>query len=172
MADINSLLAKARPQERTVRVVVDGALASAYAAADHAHKLALSAQASAPQGAPSLGGDPVVSEFSAAVDSASAALDAARAALEAGMDSFVMRYPGHEKWADLQAANPPRPDHPEDGAWNDATFAPAAIAVCCVDPVMTADEASQLLSVLSMTDRSSLFGCALEVSVGAVSVPR
>ena len=175
MASIADLLAKAKPQERTVRVVVDGTLASAFIVADHAQQLAVAALVTAERdssSATSLGGDPATVELRVAVDVATAATEAARAALDAGMDTFTIQFPGYAAWADLQAAHPPRPGKPEDVAWNDVTFVPASIALGCVDPVMTGDDAAQLLAVMSIADRSALFKCVLEASIGAVSVPR
>lgn len=76
----------------------------------------------------------------------------------------------------------PRPDFralveahgPEKGSsarWNEETFAPALIAACCVDPVMTIEQAETVWSTWSEAATFLLFSKAWDVNEGKVKVP-
>lgn len=61
---------------------------------------------------------------------------------------FVFRAMGRKAWRDLVAGHPPTPEQRKAGAdFNPATFPPAAMAACCIDPVgVDFDELAQLVT--------------------------
>lgn len=103
-----------------------------------------------------------------------APLEAELAALEAEADlvsaEFTFQELPRPEFRKLIAANPPEPG----GAvtrWNEDTFAPALVAACCIDPVMTLEQAETIWASWSEATTFLLFGKAWEVNEGKVKVP-
>lgn len=73
-------------------------------------------------------------------------------------------------WSDLVAAHPPQPG--TSGLFDPATFAPAAIVACCVDPVMSAQEYAELAEHLTVAQEDALFEGVWRINTtGAAAVP-
>lgn len=75
---------------------------------------------------------------------------------------------GDKAWSDLHAAHP---SSEKGQAWDPVTFAPALIAACAVDPVMTADQVLELFDVLNAAQRDQLFQGAYDVNTEAAGIP-
>jgi hypothetical protein len=154
VADLDSVLAAARPRESLVTLCVAGDLAGEYEAAK---ERLIDAQ----RGATSLDGSPEAREIAAQMVDLEARMEAA---------TFTFRFRGlsHREWSDLLAQHPsPRPGE----AFDSATFAPALVSAAAVDPAMTLAQAEQLLGSLSDAGADRLFDAAWRASRGDVSVP-
>jgi len=73
-------------------------------------------------------------------------------------------------WSDLLAKHPPRKE-PKEQQFNEATFMPALLAACCVEPVMTLDQATELLGMVSDGQAVTLFNGAWHVNEEQSSIP-
>ncbi|MGK4583485.1 hypothetical protein [Kitasatospora sp. HPMI-4] len=82
---------------------------------------------------------------------------------------FTVRALPARAWSDLLAAHPPRPGAEE--RFNIETFPAAAIAACCIDPVMTGAEYAELAQVLTAAQEDELFDAVWRVNTQAASVP-
>lgn len=81
---------------------------------------------------------------------------------------FHFRALGAKAYSDLVAAHPPKvAGHLFDGA----TFFPALIAACCVEPAMTVEDYEQLAEVLNEGQRSELETTAWQVNDQSTAVP-
>ncbi|NXY93500.1 hypothetical protein HYE82_03565 [Streptomyces sp. BR123] len=93
---------------------------------------------------------------------------AARAAVQASETEFRFEALGDRDWSDLIAAHPAK----EKGqAFDPETFAPALIATCAVDPVMSVDQVRELFDVLNHAQRDTLWQGAFDVNTEATGIP-
>ncbi len=86
--------------------------------------------------------------------------------------TFRVRALPRSKWSDLMAQHPPRKDR-DDGDVNWDTFPVAAIAACCVEPELTAEQSRQLADeTLTQGQFDALFIAVRTVNVsGGADVP-
>jgi hypothetical protein len=89
--------------------------------------------------------------------------------IDANRAEFRLRALPAKAWSDLLAAHPPA--HGEDAHFNVATFPGAAIAACCLDPVMTAAEYTELAQVLTGGQEDELFDAVWRINTRSASVP-
>jgi len=89
-------------------------------------------------------------------------LAAVRAELEDNRSEFLIRALPARQWSDLLAKHAPKSDASQ--LFDVDTFPQAAIAACCVDPVMTADEYAELAQVLTGAQESELFDAVWRVN--------
>jgi len=148
VTDIGTVLGALSPREQSVRVCVSG---EAVAGLERAQELARSARRSKKN-----------------VAAADAAVAEARAAVEAATFTFTFRAIGARERSDLIAAHP---SQAEGEAWNADTLPPALVAACCADPVMSPEQAADLMNALSEGDRAALFGAAWSVNYDRSPVP-
>lgn len=87
---------------------------------------------------------------------------------------FVFRGLPAKQYRDLVEAHPPRKDNDLDAAFGAdmSTFPVALIAACCVDPVMTVEQATQLADVLTEGQLMTMFTCAVGLNRSQVDVPK
>lgn len=86
------------------------------------------------------------------VTALSAELDRLEAQIVDETVDMRFKSPGRVKYEALLLAHPPTPEqnvesqatHGDDAPYNAETFAPALIALCCIDPVMTEEEVAIL----------------------------
>lgn len=95
-------------------------------------------------------------------------IEAARARMRKAEVEFKFRALGDKAWSDLVAAHPSKNKHE---AWDPETFPKALLSVCCVDPVMTADQVGELFEVLNEGQRGELVQAAYDVNAEATSIP-
>lgn len=89
--------------------------------------------------------------------------DDIRARMRAASTDFHFKALGHTAFSNLLAEHPA--DSDTSGVpYNPATFLPTLLAACCTDPVMTVDEALQLLGLLNDGQAQELFNAALRVN--------
>jgi len=102
------------------------------------------------------------------------ALEAELAALEEEADlvsaEFTFQELPRPEYRKLIAAHPPVPGGPST-RWNEDTFAPVLVAACCIDPVMTVEQAETIWATWSEATTFLLFGKAWEVNEGKVKIP-
>lgn len=73
------------------------------------------------------------------------------------------------EWSDLLAKHPAREGQAE--LFNPQTLPPVLIPMCCVDPVMSAEQYARLVTKLNASQRNSLFNAAWDANSTATSVP-
>lgn len=106
---------------------------------------------------------------------------AAEEAVRASTAWFVFRKPtpqGRKRYEKLVDAHPPTEEQiaeataegREKPPYNSETFAPALISFACAEPVLTIEEATELLEDWSFTECAELFSAALAVCTGRRSV--
>lgn len=81
---------------------------------------------------------------------------------------------GAKAYDKLAAKHPPTAEQRLEGnSFNTETFAPALIAACCVDPIMSEAEAKQLWNsdTWSRGDRLSIYRAAVEVNNTGMDIP-
>jgi hypothetical protein len=74
-------------------------------------------------------------------------------------------------WSDLVAKHPPRKGV-DDGATNGETFGIAVLAACAVDPIMSEDQAGQLVDAMTNGQWSDLQTILANLNNGSVEVPK
>jgi hypothetical protein len=79
---------------------------------------------------------------------------------------FRVQSVGARVWRDLVADHPPPPDDFEAFRWNNETFQPAALALCCVDPVMSIEQADELANKLTDKQWQKIITAVLVVNIG------
>jgi len=89
-------------------------------------------------------------------------LSAVRAELEENRAEFLIRALPSRQWSDLLARHPSKGDAGQ--LFDIETFPQAAIAACCVDPAMTADEYAELSQVLTGAQEAELFDAVWRVN--------
>ncbi|MFJ3201020.1 hypothetical protein [Streptomyces sp. NPDC086989] len=93
---------------------------------------------------------------------------AAREAVRASETEFRFEALGDRAWSDLIAAHPPKE---KGNAFDPETFAPALIAACAIDPVMSVDQVKELFDVLNHAQRDVLWQGAFDVNTEATGIP-
>jgi hypothetical protein len=101
--------------------------------------------------------------------------------LEEHYIEFRFRALSRKGWQDLLAAHPPTKEQVKAdsrASFNPDTFPAAAIAACCVDPVLTVEQAQALESgvdgVGGLTDSqfNELFNTCVRANVGGLAAPK
>jgi hypothetical protein len=150
MPDIADILARAVPRERTVAVCLAGDLAG------EADRLQGELESFADGWQAASMGD--VDPRAAIVQR----IQAVREEMRARSVEFQFRALGHIAYSGLIAAHPAVVESAEP--YDPASFLPALLASCCIDPVMTAQQAVQLLDMLNDGQARELFAAALAVN--------
>lgn len=95
--------------------------------------------------------------------------------LEAEMEQHTapirLRALTHRALSDLVAAHPPREDK-DDGAFNTDTFGVALLAACAIDPVMSEEQAGQLVDGLTHGQWDDAFNTLWSLNRSSVDVPK
>jgi hypothetical protein len=81
---------------------------------------------------------------------------------------FLLQSLGDKAWSDMVAAHP---SADKNQIWDPETFPKAALIACCIDPVMTAEQAEELFAVLNQGQREELLAAAYEVNADATAIP-
>jgi hypothetical protein len=156
MPDITDILKRAKPRESTITVYLAGDEAAEIERLEH--QLTELSDTWEPDSLASVNpGEKIAKQ-----------IGAARQRMQKSGVEFRMRALGAQAWSDLVAAHPPKD---QAQAWDPATFPRALVSSCCVDPVMTAEQADDLFEVLNQGQRSALMQAAFEVNAEATSVP-
>ncbi|MFB6977685.1 hypothetical protein [Streptomyces scopuliridis] len=95
-------------------------------------------------------------------------IKAVREQMKEAETEFRFRAVGDKAWSDLVAAHP---SANKNEGWDPATFPKALVSACCVDPVMTPEQAEQLFEVLNEGQRTELMQGAYDVNAEATSIP-
>lgn len=149
MADIASILKRAKPRERTVRLCLAGDLAG-EAERLQAEITRVSAEEWEPTSIADTHPARPLAEQLAKVNKR----------IDASAVQFRFRYIGDRAYSDLLAAHPS--ENP-DQAFDSDSFPRALIAACCIDPVMTVDQVAALFEVLTQGQIKDLFDAAWDV---------
>lgn len=160
MADIEDILSRAKARETSVDVCLAGDLL-----AEHQHlvaELERAAHEHENRAARSL------ADENPAVPLAGRIRDLETQIADATV-SFRFRALPRSKYRALEAAHPGRDGKAE--AWNPDTFAPALIAACSVDPVMSDADVARLLDTLNAGQTEALFEGAWTACNEAPKVP-
>lgn len=150
MPDITDILAKATPRERTVAVCLAGDLAG------EVDQLQAELEQAADGWQPASMGD--VDPRLELVQR----IEAAREQMRDASVGFRLVALGHTAYSNLIAEHP-APAGSTD-PYDPASFLPALLAACCADPVMTPEQALQLLGLLNDGQARELFAAALAVN--------
>jgi hypothetical protein len=140
--DFEELLAKKRPTTVDVALALDADVAEAHATALAAYEVAKAVSVD----------NPDQKSAAAALRDAEAALEDAEAAAAESVVTFRFQGLGRSNWDALVDEHPAtreqkdkaRKDNASVPVWNEDTFAPALVAACCIDPVMSYEQAQQL----------------------------
>jgi hypothetical protein len=95
-------------------------------------------------------------------------IKAARERIAKSAVEFQFRALGDKAWSDLIAAHPSKQEGQD---YDPETFPRALVSACCVDPVMTAEQADALFEVLNVGQRNELMNGAFDVNAAATSIP-
>jgi hypothetical protein len=155
MPDIKDILAKARPREHTVRICLAGDVAAEVERLE----AELAATSSWQQQS--------IADAHPGIEIAEQ-IKEARERMTAAEVPFTFRALGAKAWSDLVAEHPS--DKPDE-AWDDESLAPALVAACSVDPVMTPDDVEALWEQLNLGQRQELINAAWSVNGEATTVP-
>ncbi|MFB6873765.1 hypothetical protein [Streptomyces sp. NPDC056323] len=156
MPDIKALLAKAKPRERTVKVMLDGQLAGEIERLE-AELLEVSGEWEPADLAEEHPGRKI-----------SAQIAKLREKARASEAVFLLRNIGDEKYSSLLAEHPST--DPNEG-FDSVTFPRALISASCVDPVMTEDDVKALFEVITQGQIKDLFDAAWDVHNSSGLVP-
>lgn len=156
MPDIKALLAKAKPRERTVKVMLDGATAGEIEGLE-AELLEVSEDWQPSDLAEEHPGRGIAARIAELREKA-----------RESEAEFRFRYIGDEEYSSLLAAHP---STSKEELFDSESFPRALIAASCVDPVMTADEAKELFKVINQGQIQRLFDAAWDVHNAAGLVP-
>ncbi|MFD7609721.1 hypothetical protein [Streptomyces sp. NPDC059828] len=155
-SNIEDILKRAKPRERTVKVCIAGDLAGEVERLEE--ELAQVAEDWQPQNLAEAHPGREISERIAAL----------RAQMRESEVPFLLRYIGDEKYSSLVAAHPS--EDPKE-LFDSDTFPRALIAACCVDPVMTEEQAKELFEVITQGQIKDLFDAAWDVHNSSGIVP-
>lgn len=108
-------------------------------------------------------------------------LSSAEEAVRESTATFLIRKPspkGRKRYEALVEAHPPTDEQvakaKEDGQdrpqYDAETFAPALLSMCCAEPLLTVEEATDLFEDWSITECSELFSACLAVCNGRRTV--
>jgi hypothetical protein len=156
MPNIKELLAKAKPRERTVKILLDGVIAGEIERLE-AELLEVS-QDWQPQD---------LTETHPARDISTKIVELREQAKEAEGE-FTFRYIGDEEYSSLMASHP---SLNKEELFDSGTFPRALIAASCVSPAMTADETRELFKVINQGEIQKLFDAAWDVHNSAGLIP-
>ncbi|TXS35716.1 hypothetical protein [Streptomyces sp. OR43] len=156
MPDIKALLAKAKPRERTVKIMLDGALAGEI------ERLEAELVEASEDWQPS---DLTESHPGGVIAQQIAELREKAREAEA---EFKFRYIGDEEYSSLLAAHP---STSKEELFDSDSFPRALIAASCVDPVMTVDDTKDLFKVINQGQIQALFDAAWDVHNSSSLVP-
>lgn len=158
--EIADIMAKAFPAKRTVRIAVRGDLIERIEDLNEQWEAAVQRDMAADR--------LVGNEAPALYDELVQATEEA----EAEKVTFSVQSIGKD-WGRLVRQHPPTDDEMVEGwKWNLETFPPAALAACCLDPVMTDGEAAGLIEVLREGEFEKLFGAVLALNLMGDLVPK
>ncbi len=155
MPDIKDILAQATPREHTVRICLAGDVAA------EVERLEADLAATSSWQQQSL------AEANPGIEIAERIKDA-RERMQAAEVPFTFRALGDKAWSDLVAEHPGKTP---DEAWDDETLAPALVAACAIDPVMTPKDVDALFETLNLGQRQELINAAWSVNSEGTSVP-
>lgn len=96
-------------------------------------------------------------------------IDAARQRVREASVDFRFRALGHRGYSDLLAAHPAPEGSKEP--YDAATFLPAVLAACCVEPSLTPVQVERLLDVVNDGTARVLFATALSVNEEPSPIP-
>lgn len=97
-----------------------------------------------------------------------AELDDLIAQMKAAEVEFQFRAVSHQALSDLKAEEPPRND---DEAWNSDTLPVRLVAMSCVSPAMSLEQAQALFDIVNTQQRSELFTAAYQANHAATQIP-
>ncbi|MET9479881.1 hypothetical protein [Streptomyces sp. NPDC006638] len=95
-------------------------------------------------------------------------IQAVRTRMKKGETEFRFQALGDKAWSDLVAAHPSAKEHE---TWDPDTFPKALVSTCCVDPVMTPEQAAELFEVLNEGQREEITQAAYDVNAQVTTVP-
>ncbi|MGW1160360.1 hypothetical protein ACWD48_19510 [Streptomyces sp. NPDC002519] len=156
MPDISELLASASPRDTTVRVCLAG---------DAAGELEALEQELGELGEwqpTSLGQANPAYELQER-------LEAARRRVREASVEFKFRALGHRAYSNLLAVHPAPEGSKEP--YDAATFLPAVLAACCIEPALTPAQVDRLLDVVNDGTARTLFAKALAVNEEPSPIP-
>ncbi|WP_432136835.1 hypothetical protein [Streptomyces sp. bgisy154] len=156
MTDISDVLKRAKPRERTVELCIAGDVAAEVERLE-AELARVSADWRPDSLAANHPGEAIAKKIAAA-----------RERMREAEVPFTFRALGAKAWSDLVAQHPAKT---EGQAFDPETFSPALLAACCVDPVMTVDQVTELLEVLNTGQVQELVDAAYEVNTESTAVP-
>jgi hypothetical protein len=148
MPSIEEILKQASPRQRTVPVCIRGDLAS------EVEHLAEQMSRATKEWEPTSIADEHPGRRIAAE------LKAAQEAVKAAEVPFVLQFIGDRAYSDLLAEHPS--DNPNE-LFDERTFPKALIVASCVDPKMTAEQATELFEKINRGEQKKLFDAAWEV---------
>lgn len=85
--------------------------------------------------------------------------------------TFVFEALPPEQYSALILKHPPVGDEKHTMRWNHATFEPALIEACLVDPVMNGEQVTRLLAKLSTAQMKQLGDTAYRANEGPADIP-
>lgn len=86
--------------------------------------------------------------------------------MRAAVRTFRLVSIGATAWRQVVAEHPPPPDDVVGMRWDPETFAPAALAECCIDPVMSEEQAARLRTKLSDAQWEKLCAAMYAANMG------
>jgi hypothetical protein len=156
MPDITEILRRAKPREKSVFMCLAGDL---IALVDRLEKqLTGLSDGFRPQSLAS--GNPA--------EKIAKQISTAREQMQKAETEFRFRALGDREWSDLVASHPSKN---KGEGWDPQTFPKALVSACCVDPVMTPEQAEELFQVLNEGQRTELMQAAYDVNAEATSIP-
>lgn len=164
MADVDDLIARAKPREVSAQVCLAGDLNARH------EDLTRRLQAVTDQG---VDVDRSLSEKPPAVALAEQ-ITALEEEMAGSLHTFVMRALPPAKFAELKRAHPPRPDAvPPERNFNTDTLPVALVAACCIDPVFpSVEKVDALFERLGQGAFDEVVAAAFEACTGGSAVPK
>lgn len=93
--------------------------------------------------------------------------------IEAKQATFVMSNVGRGRWLDLLSRHQPsREDAAQGLDFDPRTFPPAAVALSCVEPELTLEDAEWLFDALDLAEWSRIWNACLEANLGREARPK
>lgn len=83
--------------------------------------------------------------------------------------SFKLRALPKRAWSDLLAKHPAKDG--DEGEYDTETFPVAALAACCIDPVMSEDKAGQLVDRISQGQWNELWLALINLNLAGSDIP-
>lgn len=117
-----------------------------------------------------------------AIAAAQKLLDEAAAELRDATLRLRLRALPDDEYATLRAEHPPQDEDNAQAAeitgnpkalarWHAATFSPALVAACLIEPALTVEQAAELKADWNAAEWNSLFFTAIQVNEAATEVP-